>query len=94
MILELQLWKAKPGHKEALIALGKAECQRIGITNRIYTSLTHPGNVVIFEYQFNDLGEQTNFWARWRAEPQAQEYLQRLGELVEREHRNELYQVL
>lgn len=94
MILELHIWKAKPGHKEDLIALGKAEGQRMGIPCRVYTSLTHPGNMIIFEYQFASLAEQAKFWAQWRAEPEAQEFLRRLDELAEKEHRKELYQVL
>ena len=94
MILEQQIWKAKARHREDVAALGKAEGERMGIPYRIYTPITHPSTIVIFEFQFDDLAEHARFWARWRTEPEAQEFLKRLGELVEREHHNELYKVL
>ncbi|MFH1086616.1 MAG: hypothetical protein V1772_12755 [Chloroflexota bacterium] len=94
MILEQQIWKAKRGRKDDLAALGKAEGERMGIPYRIYTPITHPGNIVILEFQFADLAEHARFWAKWRIEPEAEAFLRQLGDLVESQHRNELYRVL
>jgi hypothetical protein len=94
MILEQQIWKAKVGRKDDLVALGKALAARTGIACRISTPLTHPSTVVVFEFPFEDLAQQARFWARWNAEPEVQRLLQRLRDLVEKEHRNELFKVL
>jgi hypothetical protein len=77
-----------------VIALGKAEGVRLGIPLRVYTPITHPGNLVMFEYQFADLAEQARFWAAYNADPEALAFQAQLRALVEREHRKELYQVL
>jgi len=94
MILEQHLWKAKRGQKDSVVALAKAELERRGIPFRVYTSLTHPGNIVIWELQFQDMAENAKCWARWNAEPQAQEFQKQLHELTEIQHHTELYQVL
>ena len=94
MILEQQIWKAKRRRRDKVVALAKAECARMGIPYRIYTPMTHPGEIVIIEFQFEDLSEHARFWDTWRAQPETQEYQKRLSELVETQHHNELYRVL
>jgi hypothetical protein len=94
VILEQLIWKARKGRRDDLVALGKAECERRGVPYRIYTPITHPGNVVIFEFQFEDMAEHAKSWARWNTEPEAQEFVKQLRELVELEHHTELYKVL
>ena len=94
MILEQQIWKAKAGHRDDLAALGKVLGERMGVPYRVYTPLTHPSTLVMFEFQFEDLAQQTKLWAKWNAEPEMQELQRQLHELVEKEHRNELYRVL
>jgi hypothetical protein len=94
MILEQQFWKAKAGRKDDLAALGKALGQRMCVPYRIYTPLTHPSTIVVFEFQFDDLAQHGTLWAKWNAQPEAQEFQRQLRELVEKEHRNELHKVL
>jgi len=94
MILEQLIWKAKKGRKDEVAALCKAECERRGVPYRIYTPITHPGQILILEFQFEDMAEQARSWAGWDADPQAQAFVKQLRELVEPEHRRELYKVL
>ena len=93
MILEQQIWKAKMRCRDDLAALCKTEGERMGIPYRVYTPITHPSNLVILELQFADLAERARHWADWATQPEAQAYQQQLRELVEPEHRNELYKV-
>lgn len=94
MIVEQRIWKAKRGHRAEAVALSKAECKRMGVSYRVTTLLTHPGDVFIVEYQFADLAEHARVWAQWAQDPQARAFEAQFLPLVEREHRVELLQVL
>lgn len=94
MILEQQIWKAKRGRRDEVVALARAAFARMGEPCRLLMPITHPGDLVILEFEHKDLGAHAQFWAAWNADPGYQAYQQELKALVEPEHRTELYQVL
>lgn len=94
MLIEQRIWKARRGQRDALIALATAECARIALPTRILTPLTHPGDLLIIEYHFADLAEHARFWAAAAADPAALAYQRALADLVEPQHRVELFTVL
>jgi len=95
MILNQHVWKHKWGRYDDLVSVSKLECERMAIPYQVYTPMAGAVDTVIFEFQFEDMGEYDRFWARWYTEPEAQKYLRQLPDLaVTDEHRSELYQVL
>lgn len=95
MILNQHIWKHKWGRRPDLVSVSKLECERMGIPHQVYTPIAGAVNTVVFEFQFEDLAAYDSFWTRWYTEPEAQEYLRQLPDLVlVDEPRLELYELL
>ena len=94
MILERHIFKAKLGRLDELVALGRRECEATGIPYRIYTPLFGPANIVVREFQFENLAKCEEFLKKWSARPETPAFIAKLNALIENETRSELCQVL
>jgi hypothetical protein len=79
----------KRGCRNELIELVKAERAKDDNLNhriynhRIYTSHIGPGDLLVQEFEFENLGELEKSWAEWFADPETTEFRQKWSELVE-----------
>jgi hypothetical protein len=94
MILERRIFKAKLGCLSELVALARPQCEATGIPYRIYTPLSGPANIVVFEFQFENLAKEEKFWAEQRAKPDVAAYVAKRNALLENETSIEFCTVL
>ena len=83
MIVQRQVYEAKWACGEKLVAMLKEECEKAGLSYRIYTSLTGPYQGVVLEMEFESMDKRGKFFAEWGAKSETAAFLEKLGEVVE-----------
>ena len=83
MIVQRNVYKAKWACGQKLVANLKEECEKAGLSYRIYTSLTGPWPTVVLHMEFESMDERGKFFAEWGAKSETAAFLEKQGEVVE-----------
>ena len=93
MIVNRRTIVAKPGDMEDLVAMMKAEWERLNvpITFRVYTPRIAPFDFVAIELEFGSLEDYEKFWTDWNGRPETVEFMEKLNKLTESGGTNEIW---
>jgi hypothetical protein len=93
MIVNRRTFLVKQGCMDDLVALMKAEAERINIAVpfRIYTPYIAPFDFVAAEWEFGSLADYNKFWTEWFARPETAEFMEKWNKLTERGGTNEIW---
>jgi len=93
MIVNRRTIVAKPGDMEDLVAMMKAEWERLNvpITFRVYTPSIAPFDFVAAEWEFGSLEDYEKFWTDWFARPETAEFMEKWYKLTESGGTNEIW---
>lgn len=93
MIVNRSTFVAKRGCMEDLVALMKAEQERlnVSITFRVYTPSIAPSDFVAAEWEFGSLEDYEKFWTDWFARPETAEFMEKWYKLTETGGTNEIW---
>jgi len=85
VIVQRNVYKAKWGCGDRLVAMVKEKGARLGraARNRIYTPHTGPWPTVVVDLEFESEDEREKFFAELAASPEHRAWLEKLGEVVE-----------
>ena len=67
---------------EEVVALAKAERERMDGTWRIYVSDIGPHDTIAFEFEFENLEAYERGWSEWAATPEAAAFMEKWNDLV------------
>ena len=94
MIVERWTYPVKPGCQEAVVKMLKEEIEGNTVfthSYRIYTPDIGPQDVVVVEWEYEDLQEMQADWDAWLAKPGTPEFLEKWNELTERGGHREIW---
>lgn len=93
MIVNRRVFVVKRGAMEDLVAMMKAEADRINlsVTFRLYTPKIAPFDRVVAEYEFESLQDYEQFWTDWSARPETAEFMEEWFKLTEIGGTNEIW---
>ncbi len=93
MIVNRRTFVAKRGCMEDLVAMMKAEQERLNIpsTFRVYTPRIAPFDFVAMELEFGSLEDYEKFWTDWEARPETVEFMEKFNKLTESGGTNEIW---
>lgn len=75
--------KHRPGAMEELAALVKSECEKEGLSSRVYTPQKAPHDTLVIEWEFESLAESEKYWAEWWAKPETAAFVEKWYALTE-----------
>jgi hypothetical protein len=90
MIVERMTVLVKPGCQETVVKILKEES---GASYRIYTPYISPQNVVIVEWEYENLQELEATWDAWFAKYGTPEFFERWYQLVEQGGHREVFRL-
>ena len=75
------------------IEVVKAEIQRAGTPHatRVCTAYAGPNNVLIIEFEFEDIAELDQYWTTWFADPASTAFNEALNKLTKAGGANEIW---
>jgi len=93
MIVNRRTFVVKRGCEEDLVALFRAERERLNIpiTFRVYTPIIAPFDFVAAEWEFGSLEDYDKFWTDWSARPETAEFMEKWYKLTENGGTNEIW---
>lgn len=97
MISDRRMYNVKPGCEEAVVELLKEEIEGNSVythSYRIYTSYISSYDVVIVEWEFEDLQEMRADWDAWFAKTDMTEFNEKWDELTERGGHGEIWELV
>jgi hypothetical protein len=85
MIVQRITVHCKPGKVNEAIALVKAEIATSNFPHavRMYTPQVDTSNSTINEYEFENVAELEQFWAKWETRPETSIFHEKYGLLIE-----------
>jgi len=85
MIVQRIVWNVKHGCADKVIELLLPYLRSDDSPlRRVYKPSIGPLDVIVGEFEFEDLGEIPKAWAEWSASPEAAEFMPKWYEMVER----------
>jgi hypothetical protein len=96
MIVDRRTFRVKPGCEEAVVKMIKEAIEGNTIYNRsyrIYTPDISPYDVVVVEWEYEDVPEMRAAWEAWLAKPGTPEYMEKWLELTERGGGGEIWEL-
>ena len=97
MISDRRMYNVKPGCEEAVVELLKEEIEGNSVythSYRIYTSYISSYDVVVVEWEFEDLQEMRADWDAWFAKTDMTEFNEKWDELTERGGHGEIWELV
>jgi hypothetical protein len=97
MISDRRIYNVKPGCEEAVVELLKEEIEGNTVythSYRIYTSYISSYDVVVVEWEFEDLQEMEAAWDAWFAKTDMTEFNEKWDELTERGGHGEIWELV
>ena len=97
MISDRRMYNVKPGCEEAVVELLKEEIEGNSVythSYRIYTSYISSYDVVVVEWEFEDLQEMRAAWDAWFAKTDMTEFNEKWDELTERGGHGEIWELV
>ena len=97
MISDRRMYYVKPGCEEAVVELLKEEIEGNTVythSYRIYTSYISSYDVVVVEWEFEDLQEMREDWDAWFAKTDMTEFNEKWDELTERGGHGEIWELV
>ena len=97
MISDRRIYNVKPGCEEAVVELLKEEIEGNSVyihSYRIYTSYISSYDVVVVEWEFEDLQEMRADWDAWFAKTDMTEFNEKWDELTERGGHGEIWELV
>lgn len=97
MISDRRMYNVKPGCEEAVVELLKEEIEGNSVythSYRIYTSYISSYDVVVVEWEFEDLQEMEAAWDAWFAKTDMTEFNEKWDELTERGGHGEIWELV
>lgn len=97
MISDRRIYNVKPGCEEAVVELLKEEIEGNTVythSYRIYTSYISSYDVVVVEWEFEDLQEMRADWDAWFAKTDMTEFNEKWDELTERGGHGEIWELV
>ncbi len=97
MISDRRMYNVKPGCEAAVVELLKGEIEGNTIythSYRIYTSYISSYDVVVVEWEFEDLQEMQAAWDAWFAKTDMTEFNEKWDELTERGGHGEIWELV
>ena len=99
MIVNRRTFNVKPGLMEEAVALLKAGFEAFPAYTgayRIYAwsiLAAAPGDVMVVEFEYEDLEAYQRLWTEWAASPGAAAYFEKSGELFDRGGSSEIWEL-
>ena len=97
MISDRRIYNVKPGCEEAVVELLKEEIEGNSVythSYRIYTSYISSYDVVVVEWEFEDLQEMEADWDAWFTKTDMTEFNEKWDELTERGGHGEIWELV
>ena len=93
MIVERAVYKVKQGYMKKLVKLCRKEMPLTGHdpTMRMYTPKLSPGNVIMFEYEFEDLEAMAAHWKEVDALPGTSAFWEKLSPCIRSQLKREVW---
>ncbi len=93
MLVNRRTFIAKRGRMEEVVALVKAEIERVSHPHarRLYIPSIGPLDVIAHEVEFESLEEYERFWAEWFASPEGAAFNEKWSDLTETGGTNEIW---
>ena len=95
MIVNRRTFNVKPGQMDEIMALVRAETERIGMPpiTRAYRPYIGPFDLLAVEWEFESLAQCDEFWTEWFAAPEADAFMSKFNELIAGGGTNEIWQL-
>ena len=98
MIVDRKAFHVKPGRAEEVADMMKKEIEGNTVytgSYRIYVpDIGGPYDVVVVEWEYEDVPEMRAAWEAWRAKPGSPEYMEKWYEATERGGHGEVWQLV
>jgi len=97
MISDRRIYNVKPGCEEAVVELLKGEIEGNTVythSYRIYTSYISSYDVVVVEWEYENLQEMEAAWDAWLAKTDISEFNEKWNKLTERGGNGEIWELV
>lgn len=94
MLINRRTFVVKRGCMHDVVALLKAERKQGHTTYRIYTPHIAPFDVIIIDFEFENLAAYEKKWHEWFTSPESAEFMERWYELTENGGTNEIWNLI
>jgi hypothetical protein len=96
MIVNRRTFRIKNGKAQKVAEMMKSENERLKwpVTHRIYTANIAPFNLVIGEWEFEDLAAYEKFWTDWFALPETEAFMKKWNALTRSGGTNEIWNLI